>query len=1224
MRGVMIAIALLVFLAGSGGVPAFGQATSSLQGTVTDPTGAVVPNATIEIENVATTAKLTTKSNAVGIYRFPQVNPGTYRITATANGLVPVSISEVALLVSQPATIDIAFTQVGGVTETVSVLAETPLINAVDASLGIAVGTRPILQLPFEARNVVALLSLQPGVAYIRDTPSPADDTRNGAVNGGKSDQANITLDGVDVNDQQNGFAFTSVLRMTLDSVQEFRTTTLNAGAEEGRASGAQVTLVTKGGTNDFHGSLYEYHRNTKTSANSFFNNAVPATPDNPRGGIERQKLIRNVFGGSFGGPVKKNRLFFFFNYEGRRDASEESVVRTVPSETMREGIVRYLRTDGSVATLTPDVLRTRIDPAGIGVSPAVLDFLRLYPMPNDDTTGDGLNTRGFRFKSPIRTRLNTYITKWDWYADPSGRHQFFFRGNYQDDSSTDVEQFPGTGVRWTTLNNTKGLAAGYNAAFSARWFSAFRYGFTRQGVEQAGGQNSSYIVIRGISQLYPDTPSLTRIVPVHTFRDDVSWSSGRHQLKFGGVVRVINNNRTNFNRSWHLGTVNASWLRLSGAELNTPVPDLAASFRTSYRWATAAVLGLVSQTDSLWNYNKDGGVRPIGSPVIRDFAQEQYEMYVSDSWRITRGLTLTAGVRWSLAPPVYETNGLQTSAIPSLGEWFNTRGSLMQQGRSQAEAGEIRYVLRDDPQGKPLYAFHKKNFAPRVALAYSPQSTDGFLGKLFGGPGKTSFRAGFGMFYDNFGQGVIRFFDAFALGLSTTLTSPFGVSAADSPRFVAWNQVPPEAIQQAPPGRFPQTAPKIFDTTGGIDDTIKPPYSMALNFSIGRELPREFFVEASYVGRLSRRSLIQRDLAIPTDLADPASGMTYFGAAKQLIRLIENETPVENVSPIPYWENLFPDLAFQGLTATQNAYLLFADVTPDYTGALITLDAGGWSRLGEWAFFNEQYSSLTAWSSIAGGNYHAGQLSLRKRFRGGVQFDLNYTFSKSIDLGSAAERTGIWTDLVINPWSPHQMKAVSDYDVRHLVNANWVAEFPFGRGKKWGSGWNGVVNGILGGWQLSGLWRMSSGLPSTVGNGGVWPTNWQIGGWATQDGPNPDQGVFKNAPAVTGAGGANIFRDPATAIESWRFTDAGESGQRNGIRGDGYFTLDLGLAKRFLLPIEGHSLQLRWETFNVANTVKFDPWTASLSLGSRGSFGKYQDLLTNPRVMQFALRYEF
>ncbi len=193
-------------------------------------------------------------------------------MTAQAAGFSEAVVSDVRLLVNTPSTVDIHFT-VGAVQQSVSVTADTVQVNTQDATLGNAIGTRPILELPFDARNVIGLLSIQPGVTYFGD-PSQRDDYRSGSVNGGKSDQGNVTLDGVDVNDEQFRTAFTSVLRTTLDSVQEFRTTTTNGGADVGRSSGAQVALVTKSGTNSINGSLYEYTRNTDTSANSFFNNA--------------------------------------------------------------------------------------------------------------------------------------------------------------------------------------------------------------------------------------------------------------------------------------------------------------------------------------------------------------------------------------------------------------------------------------------------------------------------------------------------------------------------------------------------------------------------------------------------------------------------------------------------------------------------------------------------------------------------------------------------------------------------------------------------------------------------------------------------------------------------------------------------------------------------------------------------------------------------------------
>ncbi len=368
------------------------QSTSSLTGLVTDPSGAVVPGARIVVVNSDTNQRRTALTDSQGRYSFPQMQPSTYEVRASASGFSDVVVRDVALLVSTPSTVDIRF-EVGAVQQSVAVTGEALQVNTQDATLGNAIGTEPILELPFDARNVVGLLSIQPGVTFFGD-PSQRDDYRSGSVNGGKSDQGNVTLDGVDVNDQQFRTAFTGVLRTTLDSVQEFRTTTTNGDADTGRSSGAQVALVTKSGTNSIHGSLYEYTRNTLTSANTFFNNAD---------GIPRQKLIRNVYGASVGGPVKKDRLFYFLNYEGRRDASDTTAVRVVPNMLFREGIFTYQTTSGATTQLTPDQIRA-IDPQHIGESPAVLQLLQSYPAPNDNTVGDGLNTAGLplqQFRAP-------------------------------------------------------------------------------------------------------------------------------------------------------------------------------------------------------------------------------------------------------------------------------------------------------------------------------------------------------------------------------------------------------------------------------------------------------------------------------------------------------------------------------------------------------------------------------------------------------------------------------------------------------------------------------------------------------------------------------------------------------------------------------------------------------------------------------------------------------
>jgi hypothetical protein len=274
-------------------------------------------------------------------------------------------------------------------------------------------------------------------------------------------------------------------------------------------------------------------------------------------------------------------------------------------------------------------------------------------------------------------------------------------------------------------------------------------------------------------------------------------------------------------------------------------------------------------------------------------------------------------------------------------------------------------------------------------------------------------------------------------------------------------------------------------------------------------------------------------------------------------------------------------------------------------------------------SFWNSQYSSLYGWRSIGNANYHALQLSVRKRMSQGIQFDFNYTLSKSIDLSSDSTRFDFMGSdgrggEVINSWAHKQLRGVSDFDVRHQLNANWIAELPFGNGRLLGRNAHGFLEAMIGGWQLSGLYRWTSGFPVNVANGATWPTNWELGGDA-----------FRIGPVVTGttksADGVNMFPDPRAALNAFRFDLPGESGVRNVVRGDGFFNIDMGLSKRWKMPwAEKQSLQFRWEVFNITNSVRFDVDSNSPSIDNVTEFGKYTGILTNPRIMQFALRYEF
>jgi hypothetical protein len=1241
MRKTFGALALALL----GATVLYGQALTSLTGTVSDPSGAVVPQVSITIVNDATGAKRSAVSDSVGRYSLLQVEPGTYTVTAQATGFDDVVISKVRLLVSSPATLPITFEKVGTIAQTISVEAETTLINTTDASIGNAVGGKVITQLPFEGRNVVGLLALQPGVVFLgENTPGTQADWRSGAVNGGKSDQANVTLDGVDVNEQQNHTPFTSVLRVTLDSVEEFRTVTTNGGADMGRTSGAQVVLVTKSGTNTLHGSLYELNRNTATEANNFFNNAD---------GIPRTQLIRNVFGASAGGPIKKDRLFLFANYEGRRDRSEATVLRTVPTQDFRNGIFTYMRNDGSIGKLAPDAVKA-IDPAHIGADPAVLAIFNKYPLPNDTSVGDALNTSGFRFNAAVPLKWDTYTARADYHIDEAGKHQIFWRGNLQNDNfvpnnsgalnaAGSLPQFPGEPPSSVYLENSKGFALGYTAVLSPRLTSNFHYGYTRQGVQTTGVLNSSFTDFRSIDDLYGISTGLTRIIPVNDIGEDMAWIKGAHSITFGAKALLVNNNSVSFGNSYSGAQSNGSVLIDGGTSLLAPD----AEDSTAYKWQFSNLLGLVTDITGRYNYDAQGNVLPQGAPTRRDFVQHDYEFYLQDSWKALRGLTVTAGIRFSHSPAVYEANGLQASPNIPLGTWFNDRAALAAAGESQAGAGELSLQALNAPGSTGLY--HAQNdWAPHVAMAYSPRGSSGLSKFLFGGEGKTSIRAGFGMYYDLFGQGLAREYDANELGFATSLTDPVSPlnpasSALTAPRFTGFYDMPTALVPAAPKGGFPQVYPDIFATTNAVDSTLKSPYTMNLDFSVGREFSHGLTVQGAYIGRLSRHSLAHVDVGMPTNIRDPKSGQTYFQAAQQMSLLARANTDPSKVPPIPFFEDLFPGYAGGGQSATQALYAsYFQPFLYNETTALQLIDDAGsgcspCSNLGPNAFYSPQFAGLSTLTSVGGGSYHAMQWTVSKRLGSGLQFDFNYTWSKSIDLGSYGESfqdqtlgsVTAYTGLIQNAWFPGQNKGVSDYDTTHLFSAFMLWELPLGKGKTFLNSRNRIVNGIVGGWQLAAIWRQSSGFPTSIGNGGNWPTDWEITPYATQVGLSPVQRTTLNAPpaSASGTAGPNIFANPAAAYGAYDYTLPGESGQRNGIRGDGIFSIDLGLGKRFTLfsvNDHPHTLQFRAEAFNVTNSVRFDPYYIQANVGEPATFGKYTSTFGDPRVFEFSARYEF
>lgn len=1247
-------VALMYFLFLS---MAWGQATTSLRGTVSDQSGAVVPNAQITLVNTATSVERKTKTGSTGDYEFLQVLSGTYRLLVEAEGFRKYEGQNLELLVNSPATVNVRL-EVGGQTQTVAVTAEAPLLNTTDASVGTVITESQVKQLPLEARDVAALYSMQPGVVYLGSRPdiNLNTDTRSGAVNGARSDQSNITLDGVDVNDQSNGFAFTSVLRVSPDAMQEFRVSTTNYNADSGRSSGAQVAIATKGGSNTLHGSLYEYHRNTITSANDWFIKQAELASGQKN---QAPRLIRNIFGGSVGGPIKKDRAFFFLNYEGRHDRQADSVLRVVPSATLRQGEIRYKDVNGNITTLTPQNL-AQMDPLGIGPNPVMLSFFQSYPVPNDTGAGDGLNYSGFRFAAPVQNRFDTYFARLDYQLTSNGSHSLFWRGSVQNDTKKGVPYLPSQAPLRTDVDYSKGFVVGYTAVLRPTLVNNFRWGLTRQSQAILGNSTQPWIRFRGLNDNAPNAPNNFTYgrgftLPVHNFVDDLAWKKGNHSFSLGANFRFIRNPRTSLTTSFSDGVTNASWLTAAGiANTRTFMdpavngyPAVLGSFDNSYDYPLIALLGSVTEVDAEYNYDKKGNSLPQGTPIKRHFGADEYEFYFQDSYRIRPNLTLTYGIRYELLSPPWETTGLQVAPNVDMGQWFRTRADNMRKGIPSSADPVISFDLAGPANGKKgFYNWDYKNWAPRFAVAYAPRPSSGWLQRLLGNGDKTSIRAGFGSVYDRIGAGLLSSFDQNgSFGLSTLITNSAATQTlASAPRLTGLNDIPPSITVPAPKGGFPQTPPPIpGNIVWGLDNSIRTPYSYQLDFSISRELPKNTMIEASFVGHLAHRLLTQEDLAMPLNLVDPASGVDYFSAATRFAQLAEAGTAASAITPslvgptAAYWTNIFAGLAgnlFPGQASPnasdlQAAYSVMSTYLHNETTALFVLDnpgvgcPNGCSKFGANAFLNPQYSSLYAWRSLANSNYHGLQLAFRKRFSQAVQFDFNYSLSKSIDLSSDAERILPWGGLggqVINSWSHKQLRAVSDFDARHQINANWIAELPFGRGRRFGHDSHGPIEALIGGWQLSGIYRWTTGYPVGVANGSTWPTNWQLGGLAIPKGAVPQTRTTKN-----GDGTVTLFTDSQKAFGGFRHDYPGESGARNILRGDGFFGVDMGLSKRWKMPYaEGHSLQFRWETFNVPNSTRFDVQSVNLSLTNSTEFGKYTGLLTNPRVMQFALRYEF
>ncbi len=1244
--------------------------TAFVSGTVTDTQGKVVPGATVRLLNEVKGFSRVATSTSDGAFSFLSIPPDTYSLEVQGSGFKKFIQTGINALVDKPTEIKIQL-EAGNINEVVNVTSNEieSVVNTQDASLGNNFVSKQILELPLEGRNVGDLLSLQPGV------------TPDGSVSGSRSDQSNITLDGVDVNDQQNGTAFTPVLRVTPDSVDEFRVTTTNADTTKGRSSGAQISLSTKSGTNEFRGALYEYHRNTITTANDFFNNL---------NGVERPKLIRNLFGGRLGGPIVKDRFFFFYNYEALRESRETPVTRIVPLANLGQGTVRICSGRGAteanpcgeVDNLTAaqiNALTTNGQPGGnpvVNVNPATLAVLAgaaaRYPA-NDFTVGDGVNTAGYRFNARVPAANNTHTARFDWKITNDEKHTAFFRMIFQDDFFDGAARFPDT-PPVKRISRPYGIMGSYSWLIKNNVVNTFRYGFTRQKFEDTGDATGDTLSFRDVYSPLNFSYPFTRQTDTQNFVNDFSWIKGNHNIQFGGNIRIVRNQRSDEAPIHDAASINRSFFASSGAVLTSPIINtinpntgvrytIASASVLSTRDAMAAVLGRFSDYGFNTNFGTDGVPLGAGIAVVRKFATEEYDVYFQDAWRMRQNLSVTFGLRYGLSRPVYETQGYQAKPHIGLQDYLQRRmaAAAVGQNYGDEESEALTVELAGPANGKgDYYPWDKNNFQPNVSVAWSPNFKGGILKKIFGGNSDSVFRGGFRITNDYFGQSLAVNFDANnTLGFASSLNisaNTYNVSTNPGPLFTGFNQT--VRSLPLPPGSslptmltFPQQQPLDDQRRieGSLDSNLVSPINYQWNVTYGRKLPFGMYVEASYIGRIAKNLLASRDIMTPNNIKDPRSGQTWYEAAGILEGYRRNRTSVFSIPNIAFFDNIYApgsvtDVLFpgSGLTNTQSIYGLMA--TDDTPGCLDPALNGCYQFGNDWTFmqdqfdlifgplfYNRQYGALSAYGTIASSDYHAGTVSVRQRFKG-LTWDFNYTFSKSMDDASGVQTSGVFGQAFIhNALRPEDSRSVSDFDVRHIINVNGVFELPFGRGKTFFGNMPKVADAIFGGWQLSSVFRFNSGYPISGSSAnfvdvGGWPTNWNARSYVVRVSP-----IEASPNNTSGVGGVpNLFTDRTAAYKSFRVAAPGETGDRNAIRYPCYIVMDIGLAKTFRSPFgENHRIQLRVDTFNLTNTQKFtvvdsifglDPYRDTPS----PTFGNFGAIQGSPRVIQFALRYDF
>ena len=962
-------------------------ATGAVLGTVTDPTGAVVGTAQVELQNADTGVKASVVSSSQGTYAFANIAPGKYSVTARAGGFRTMVMNNVTVQVNSSTTVNFSL-EVGEVNSTVEVsgaAAQVDLQRA-DSTLGDTISTQPLLRLPTRLRQAQELLLLQPGT-----TPQTGGDS-GGSIAGALNDQTTFTLDGIDITDNNTNSTINSdqgarpTLMVSVESTDEFRVATANANATFARGSGGQVSLMQRSGTNDFHGSLFWYTQNSTLNANSW---------DNNRLGLAKPHVEDNRGGGRLGGPIVKNRTFFFVQYETRRYPETFQVNYVVPTATLRQGILRFKDSAGNtnsfnLATSTACGAsgNAACDPRGLGASPTMQAMMALDPVGNNPNVSgvDNLNTTGFtgNAQSPLSDDFGTLR------LDHNVTDKLHFNGSfsYSRDLAynssplvVDIRNANGVLNQDFTPSWTSAVIAGLTYAITPNLVNTFRFGDVRNRngglrpqlsaiAAELGlpGTNSAAGYVAVTPNIFAPPVSMSNTVRSQfnndvndQFVDDVSWTKGTHLIQAGGNLQRM--------PMFHLhsgkvgGAVNSlnatttadsSFLVIPAADRpptcggSVTTSCIASSQTSTWDSLYASVLGLMNDNNTLLVRNSQLQPLPFGTFIDMNALSYYASFYGQDTWRIRPSLTLTYGLSYSFQTPQNFGNQQETMLIDTSSGKPISGKAYLQSKLAAALQGQIY----NPPLGfSPVTQLNRSgpydtdfgDVAPRVSLAWSPHYTQGVLGKVLGA-NKTVIRGGFGMFYNRLTGEDSVVSAGLNAGFSSTITtglSACNATGAGGPLCSAANATNPAASAfrigvdgSIPVPTYPQTITTPYVPAGnyselyapGIDPAINNSRIYTVDFTIQRNVGKGVFLEAAWVGRYGRGLYSYSQLnASPYMFKDGASGQTFAQAFDAVANALRAG---QAVATQPFFENQLPGLGPKNGAASSTAFLASKDAS--------------------------------------------------------------------------------------------------------------------------------------------------------------------------------------------------------------------------------------------------------------------------------------------------------